>query len=103
MHYNFGRVHKTLRVAPAMEAGLSDRTWSLEEIVLLAKLNSYDLSPHFSHDNSCVVLWVGTSAAEIPRPVLSHRVMGQDPEREANEASRVRRIHGPIFRVPVSS
>jgi IS1 family transposase len=33
MHYNFCRVHKTLRVTPAMEAGLADHVWSLEEIV----------------------------------------------------------------------
>jgi len=32
MHYNFGRVHKTLRVTPAMEAGVSDHVWTLEEI-----------------------------------------------------------------------
>lgn len=32
MYYNFGRIHKTLRVTPAMEAGISDRVWSLEEI-----------------------------------------------------------------------
>jgi IS1 family transposase len=36
MHYNFGRVHKTLRVPPAMEAGVADHIWSLEEIVSLA-------------------------------------------------------------------
>ena len=35
MHYNFARVHKTLRVTPAMEAGLSEHVWSLEEIVLM--------------------------------------------------------------------
>jgi IS1 family transposase len=33
MHYNFARVHKTLRVTPAMEAGLADHVWSIEEIV----------------------------------------------------------------------
>jgi len=33
MHYNFARVHKTLRVTTAMEAGISDHVWSLEEIV----------------------------------------------------------------------
>jgi len=33
MYYNFGRVHQTLRVTPAMEAGLSDHVWSVEEIV----------------------------------------------------------------------
>ena len=33
MHYNFCRVHKTLRVTPAMEAGLTDQIWTLEELV----------------------------------------------------------------------
>jgi hypothetical protein len=36
MHYNFGRVHKSLRVTPAMEMGLSDHIWTLEEIARLA-------------------------------------------------------------------
>jgi hypothetical protein len=35
MHYNFGRIHQTLRVTPAMEAGVTDRVWSVEEIVAL--------------------------------------------------------------------
>jgi hypothetical protein len=33
MHYNFCRVHQTLRVTPAMEAGVSDHVWSIGEIV----------------------------------------------------------------------
>jgi len=37
MFYNFGRIHKTLRVTPAMEAGISDHVWSLEEIAELAR------------------------------------------------------------------
>lgn len=36
MFYNFGRIHKTLRVTPAMQAGISDHIWSLEEIAELA-------------------------------------------------------------------
>ena len=32
-HYNLVRVHRTLRVTPAMEAGVSDRLWSLDELV----------------------------------------------------------------------
>jgi len=32
VHYNFAGVHKTLRVIPAMESGLSDHVWSHEEI-----------------------------------------------------------------------
>ncbi len=31
-HYNFCRVHKTQRVTPAMEAGLTDHVWTLEEL-----------------------------------------------------------------------
>lgn len=37
MHYNFCRVHQTLRVTPAMEAGLSDHVWSLEELAALVE------------------------------------------------------------------
>ncbi|HUO81301.1 MAG TPA: IS1 family transposase [Gammaproteobacteria bacterium] len=36
MHYNFGRIHQSLRVTPAMEAGVSDHVWSMEEIAKLA-------------------------------------------------------------------
>lgn len=35
MHYNFGRIHKSLRVTPAMEAGISDHVWNFEEIAAL--------------------------------------------------------------------
>lgn len=35
MYYNYGRIHKTLRVTPAMEAGLTDHVWSLEELAAL--------------------------------------------------------------------
>jgi IS1 family transposase len=33
MHYNFCRIHKTLRVTPAMEAGLTDHVWTIEEML----------------------------------------------------------------------
>lgn len=33
MYYNFARIHQTLRVTPAMQAGVTDHVWSLEEIV----------------------------------------------------------------------
>ena len=35
MHYNFARIHKTLRVTPAIEAGVSDHVWGLDEIARL--------------------------------------------------------------------
>jgi hypothetical protein len=35
MYYNFARIHQKLRVSPAMEAGVADHVWSLEEIAAL--------------------------------------------------------------------
>jgi hypothetical protein len=37
MFYNFARVHQTLRVTPAMEAGLADYVWSIGEMVRLLR------------------------------------------------------------------
>ncbi len=33
MHYNFCRIHQTLRVTPAMEAGITDHIWRIEEML----------------------------------------------------------------------
>ena len=41
MYYNFGRIHKTLRFTPAMECGVADHVWSLEEIARLANGHAY--------------------------------------------------------------
>ncbi len=35
--YNFIRIHKTLRMTPAMAAGITDRLWSMEEIAVLTE------------------------------------------------------------------
>ena len=35
MHYNFVKIHQTLRVTPAMEAGITDRLWTITDIVNL--------------------------------------------------------------------
>jgi len=40
MHYNFCRIHQTLRVTPAMEAGISDHVWTIEEICGLLEAKS---------------------------------------------------------------
>lgn len=41
MHYNFCRIHTTLRVTPAMAAGLSDHAWDLGELVALTNHQGY--------------------------------------------------------------
>jgi IS1 family transposase len=34
-HYNYIRIHQTLRVTPAMEAGVTDRLWSIGDLIRL--------------------------------------------------------------------
>ena len=40
MHYNFARIHQTLRISPAMAAGVTDKLWSVEDIVALLEPKS---------------------------------------------------------------
>lgn len=40
MHYNFCRIHQTLRVTPAMAAGIADHVWDIEEIASLLENNA---------------------------------------------------------------
>src|SRR5438093_8996455 len=54
MFYNFCRTHQTLRVTPAMEAGITDHVWSLEEICAL-----------------------------LPKPVVKHSAIERDLVRKA--------------------
>jgi IS1 family transposase len=35
MHYNFCRVHQSLRVTPAMEAGLTDHVWDVDDMIAM--------------------------------------------------------------------
>lgn len=44
MHYNFARIHTTLRVAPAMAAGVSDKLWSVEDIVRMVEAHESGMS-----------------------------------------------------------
>jgi hypothetical protein len=39
LHYNFARIHQTLRVTPAMEAGISQHVWSIQDIIQLSTRN----------------------------------------------------------------
>jgi hypothetical protein len=35
LHYNFVRIHKTLRVTPAMAAGVTDKIWEISDVVAM--------------------------------------------------------------------
>lgn len=45
MHYNFVRLHQTLRCTPAMRAGVTDRKWGIEDIVALLPELKYNTRP----------------------------------------------------------
>lgn len=45
MHYNFCRVHQSLRITPAMAAGVTDHVWEIEEVVALLDDAITSLSP----------------------------------------------------------
>jgi hypothetical protein len=45
MHYNFCRIHKSLLVTPAMEAGITDHIWEISEIVALIEKDSTEPLP----------------------------------------------------------
>jgi hypothetical protein len=42
MHYNFCRIHQTLRVAPAMAAGITNRLWTIADIVAVLEQHEKD-------------------------------------------------------------
>jgi hypothetical protein len=40
MYCNFCKIHKTLRVTPAMEAKVHDHVWTMEEVVMMTDTNN---------------------------------------------------------------
>jgi hypothetical protein len=44
MYCNFVRVHQTLRITPAMEAGISDHVWTIEDLCSLLPKSSSSAS-----------------------------------------------------------
>jgi IS1 family transposase len=49
MHYNFVRIHQTLRCTPAMEAKVTERLWSLEDIVRI--VNEWEANQKAENSN----------------------------------------------------
>lgn len=45
MFYNFCKIHKTLRVTPALEAGIDDHVWTLEEVIMMADTSPQKRKP----------------------------------------------------------
>ena len=46
MHYNFVRIHQSLRITPAMAAGVTSKLWSLTDMVRLIGADAVALDHH---------------------------------------------------------
>ena len=44
LHYNFCRIHSTIRITPAMAAGLTDHVWELSELIALLEAQEVRLA-----------------------------------------------------------
>ena len=54
MHYNFCRIHQTLRITPAMQAGLANHVWSIADLyTLISSTKRNARSVTTEHHNSC--------------------------------------------------
>jgi hypothetical protein len=49
--YNFCRIHKSLRVTPAMAAGITDKLWTMEDIVALMDARAPKPGPRDPYNN----------------------------------------------------
>lgn len=68
MYYNFVRIHQTLRVTPAMAAGVTDKLWEVPIVEMLEKWELANFKPEFQFvvrqykigkGHSVSVLWRG--------------------------------------------
>jgi hypothetical protein len=50
MHHNFSRVHQTLKTTPAVAAGIAKQKWTIEDMVDLLPILSYNTRPKKSRD-----------------------------------------------------
>jgi IS1 family transposase len=69
MYYNFCRIHKTLRVTPAMEAGLSDHVWTIAELCGLLKPKKSTLSAALKSKEREMLLKALGGNAQTQQPV----------------------------------
>lgn len=44
MFYNFCKIHASLGVTPAMEAGIAEHVWTMKEVAMMADTNVTDSS-----------------------------------------------------------
>ena len=61
-YYNFCRVHSTLRVTPAMEAGLTDHVWSIAELLGAGAKLPRHLRQSIERGTTICAVWMGSGS-----------------------------------------
>jgi hypothetical protein len=75
LHYNLARIHKTLRITPAMAAGVSDHVWRYAEIASLSmSVDRYEREYHLTPAGWQVGTYSYYGKAERAVPAPSNRV-----------------------------
>jgi hypothetical protein len=72
MFYNFCRIHKTLKVAPAMAAGVTDKLWRMEDIVALI-----DARDERAKDSKVIFRWLPKRALALRASVSASYTKSQ--------------------------
>jgi IS1 family transposase len=69
MYYNFCRIHKTLRVTPAMQAGLADHPWTIEELCGLLQPKKSTLAKARKATERAMILKALGGSSQTQQPV----------------------------------
>ncbi len=65
MYYNFVRIHQTLKVTPAMAAGVTDRLWEIEDIIRL--LEDWQARQEGEKQAEREARWLGIEPSVLPK------------------------------------
>jgi hypothetical protein len=104
-HYNFCRVHQTLRVTPAMEAGLADHVWGIEELVALLDYNCRRMTCEQAREIAKAECarrgWPWPSNVSVRWRPFTYSVWGRGGK-GGNLSMRIRKRDGVILRAGIS-
>jgi IS1 family transposase len=86
MYYNFVRIHQTLKVTPAMAAGVTDKLWEVSDIVeMLERWELANFKPEYQFVVREVKIGQGYFVHVIPRKGVPDNIYGFNSEHDALE------------------
>ena len=100
--YNFCRIHESLRVTPAMAAGLSDHVWEIEELV--SRLGGADAGAHAASPDPVTGRLAPAGAARTVRGASGHASEAapakrrRHPQRQRQRGAAAREDHAYVRR-----